>query len=242
MNNGEVDIWVADLDGVGTEMERLGGLLDRGEADRAARFRSDVARNRFTVKHAIRRLVLAEYLEQPPEEIAFLNADGRKPEVTDPSPEPLGFNESASGGLAAYAVARGMELGVDIEEVRSVPDAAEIVERFGSRVDAAAYGRLPKPDRNNAFLRWWTAKEAFVKAIGSGLDQGLDRFSVSFPSPDGIRLLDVGGDRNEAARFWLGELTPAAGYVGALVVKGRPGRIRQRRWSPERPLRDRGAA
>jgi len=242
MSDGDVDVWVADLDGIATEPERLSGMLDRSEVERAARFRSAVDRRRFTAKHAIRRLVLARYLEHPPREIGFRDAGGRKPEVTGLSSERLDFNDSASGRLAVYAVARGLRVGVDIEQIRSVRDAAEIVERLGSPVEAAAYRLLPEPDRDTAFLRWWTAKEAFVKAIGSGLDHALNRFSVSFPSPEGIRLLDVDGDRDEAARFWLGELTPAAGYAGALVAEGRPRRVRQRRWSLDGQLRDRGAA
>lgn len=242
MIDADVDIWVAHLDGIATEVERLRGLLDHAELERAARFRPDLARRRFTAKHAVRRLLLARYLGQPPQNIAFLNGDGRKPQIAGLQPGQLDFNESASGELAVFAVARGMQLGVDLEQIRPVPDAAEIVARFGSTVEAAAYQRLPKPDRDTAFLRWWTAKEAFVKAIGSGLDHPLDTFSISFPSDDAIRLVDVGGNQNEAARYSLTELTPAAGYVGTLVVAGRQPRILQRGWSPNGRMKARGAA
>jgi 4'-phosphopantetheinyl transferase len=150
-----------------------------------------------------------------------------------------------------------MELGIDVERIRPVPDAKAIVRRFGSASEAADYRVVPEQDRDAAFLRWWTAKEAFVKMIGSGLDHPLDTFSVSFPSPSNaptlpsptrgggefeLRLLEVGGSRDAANRFSLTELAPAPGYVGTLVVAGRPSRIRQRVWSPDGRIDARGAA
>ncbi len=242
MIDAGVDIWVAHLDEVAGEVQCFRGLLDLTELERAARFRSDLARRRFTARHAIRRLLLASYLEQPPRDIVFLDAGCRKPQVRDLQPGGVHFNESASDGLAVFAVARGMELGIDVERIRPFPDAAAIVRRFGSPTEAAAYSVLAEVGDDVAFLRWWTAKEAFVKAIGSGLDHPLDAFSVSFPSNDGLRLLDVAGSHDAASRFSLTELTPAAGYVGTLVVAGRPSRIRERHWSPNSGIDVRGAA
>src|SRR5260370_36277506 len=151
----------------------------------------------------------------------------------------------------------GMELGIGVERSRSVRDAMGIVRRFGSASEAADYRVVSEKDRDAAFLRWWTAKEAFVKMIGSGLDHPLDTFSVSFPSPSNaptlpspargggefeLRLLEVGGSRDAANRFSLTELAPAPGYVGTLVVAGRPSQIPPRGWRPGRRIHARGAA
>jgi 4'-phosphopantetheinyl transferase len=255
--DGGVDVWVAHLDEVAGEMDRLRGLLDRMEMDRAARFRSEPARRHFSVRRAIRRLLLARYLGQRPQDIVFLDAPRLKPQIEGFRLRELHFNESASAELAVFAIGHGMELGIDVERIRPVPDAKAIVRRFGSASEAADYRVVPEQDRDAAFLRWWTAKEAFVKMIGSGLDHPLDTFSVSFPSPSNastlpspargggdfeLRLLEVGGSRDAANRFSLTELAPAPGYVGTLVVAGRPSRIRQRVWSPDGRIDARGAA
>jgi 4'-phosphopantetheinyl transferase len=267
--DGSVDIWVTHLDEVAGEMDRLRGLLDRMEMDRAARFRSEPARRHFSARRAIRRLLLGRYLGQPPQDIVFLDAPGLKPQIEGFRLRELHFNESASAALAVFAIGHGMELGIDVERIRPVPDAPGIVRRFGSASEAADFRVLQEEDRDAAFLRWWTAKEAFVKMIGSGLDHPLDAFSVSFPllndaptlpSPASgggdyevpapasgggdyeLRLLEVGGSRDAANRFSLTELAPAPGYVGALVVAGRPSRIRQRVWSPDGRIDARGAA
>jgi hypothetical protein len=171
-------------------------------------------------------------------------------------------------------VARGVELGIDIERVRPVPDAAGIVARFGSAFEVASFGLVPEQDRDAAFLRWWTAKEAFVKMMGTGLDYPLDAFSVSFPlvkdAPTLPSPASGGGDHEMPAptlpcpsaksrdpddtgspargggdcerRFSLTEFTPAAGYVGTLVVAGPPRQIRQYRWTRDGAMHAPGAA
>jgi 4'-phosphopantetheinyl transferase len=264
-------------------MERFGQLLDAAEAERAARLRSDLGRRRFTVRRAVRRLLLATYLERPPQDLAFLGEDGQKPEVDGFQRRELSFNESASDGLAVFAIARAMEVGIDVERIRPVPDANGIVVRFGSPTEAAGYVGLQQAD-DVAFLRWWTAKEAFVKMVGSGLKHPLNTFSVSFPAQNsaptlpspasggedyevpaqaggggdhelrllevggsgdgdhGLRLIEVGGSSDSASRFSLTELTPAPGYVGTLIVAGRPSQVMLRRWSPERGIDVLGAA
>jgi 4'-phosphopantetheinyl transferase len=249
-----VDIWVAHLDEVAGDVERLRGLLDSAEMERAARFRSEPARRRFIARHGIRRLILAGYLEQPAKDIVVLDGNGRKPRVRDRQPGGFAFNQSASDELAVIAVARGVEIGIDVERIRPVPDAAGIVARFGSAFEVASYRLVPEHDRDAAFLRWWTAKEAFLKMIGTGLDYPLNAFSVSFPlhAPTLPSPASGGGDYEVPApasgggdyerRFSLIELTPAAGYVGTLIVAGQPPQIRQYRWTAGGPMHARGAA
>ena len=240
MIDAGVDIWVAHLDEVAGEMERFCALLDGAEMERVARLPSDLARRRFTAKHAIRRLLLAGYLEQRPEQIAFPSAEGQKPRLQGLNRDGVHFNDSSSDELAVFAVAHLVKLGIDVERIRPIADAASIVARFGSPVERAALSADLADDET--FLRWWTAKEAFVKAIGTGLDHPLGAFSISFPSDDELRLLEVDGSRDAASRYSLTGLTPAAGFVGALVVTGRPSRIRHHRWSPDRRSDTRGAA
>lgn len=237
---GEVHVWVTPLDGDDADAGRLRVILDQEELERAARFRSPTSRWRFSVKHAVRRRLLAEYLGSRPQDIGFVTTAEGKPTIDGESR--LDFSDSASGALAVYAVASDMRLGIDIEQVRHVADAPKIVARYGSVAERAAFGQVADAERDVAFLRWWTAKEAMAKATGSGLQAALDRFSVSFPSSDGVRLLEVLDGGNVAADFSLTELKPAEGYVGTLVAIGRPQRIRQGWWHPLRPLGARGAA
>lgn len=237
---GDVHVWVTPLDGDDGDADRFRVTLDQAELERAARFRSPSACRRFLLKHAVRRQLLAEYLGTRPQDIAFVIAAAGKPLID--GARHLDFSDSVSGTLAVYALASDIRVGIDVEQVRHVADAPGIVERFGSPAERDGFGQVPDADRDLAFLRWWTAKEALAKATGSGLQAALERFSLSFPCTDGVRLLGVLYSDEVASDFSITELNPAAGYVGTLVTIGRPARILQRLGHPERPLGARGAA
>ncbi len=70
------------------------------------------------------------------------------------------------------AVARGASLGIDVEIYdKNVPLA--VARRFFSPVEAGALAALPADAQPRRFLRLWTLKEAYLKAIGTGLAGGL---------------------------------------------------------------------
>lgn len=103
----------------------------------------------------------------PPEEQRLtVNAYGR-PELRDR--EDLWFSLSHSGPWIVCAVA-GHPVGVDVELPRYGYDA--VVRRFFSPEEAAQI------QNETDFLRIWTAKEAFLKALGLGLTLPLDSFQV----------------------------------------------------------------
>ena len=91
----------------------------------------------------------------------------------------LRFNLSHSGDLVVIAVALEREVGVDVEAIRPMPDLEDIAKFFfasGERDDLLS---LPPDERIPAFFHCWTRKEAFVKAVGSGLLHP----SIAFASP-----------------------------------------------------------
>jgi phosphopantetheine--protein transferase-like protein len=146
----------------------------------------------------------------------------------------LRFNVSHSDGLALYAIARGREVGVDVEQLRELPRAERIAERFFSTEETAALKAEPAERRVEAFFTCWTRKEAYIKARGDGLAHPLDQFAVSLVPGEPARLWVAGdGDAREIARWSLDALPLAPGYVAALAARGRGWRLTTRSW----PLR-----
>ena len=148
-------------------------------------------------------------------------------------PNWLRFNVSHSQGLAVVAVTRHREIGVDVEEVRPLPDAQPIAERCFSGEENRVFLGVPAADRLAAFFNCWTRKEAYLKALGDGLARPLDAFDVTLLTGEPARLLRVKGDEREAARWSLRALYPALGYVGALVVEGHGWELAGGDWPPE---------
>jgi len=117
-------------------------------------------------------------------------------------------------------VTRGRRVGVDIECIRPLPDLDEIAERVFSPEERLALRRLPPARRPEGFFNCWTRKEAYVKAIGSGLAHPLTRFTVSLAPGAPARLEHVDDDPDAPERWRLETLVPDPGHVAAIAVEG----------------------
>jgi 4'-phosphopantetheinyl transferase len=199
---------------------RLARLLSVDERERAGRFAFERDRRRYIVARARLRQLLGERLGVAPECLRFVYQPQGKPALAScPGQRDLRFNVSHCGEVAAYAFAEGREVGVDIEEVRELPDADDIVMRFFSRRERGAYMRLPLRERPQGFFNCWTRKEAFIKALGSGLSCPLDSFDVSFAPGRPARILRVGRVAASRCGWTLRSFVPGPGLVGAVALQ-----------------------
>lgn len=216
----EVHVWRASLDQPRPCIEAFLASLSDDERKRAERFRLCVDRDRFVAGRGIQREILSRYLGIPARALTFRAATNGKPMLDLHTGPDVRFNVSNSGDLALYAVAVGRELGVDLELVHPIPEVVEIAAQFFSRPENAKLLALPESERDIAFFRCWTRKEAYVKALGEGLSLPLDQFDVTFAPGEVARILETRGDLSAAGRWTMHALRPGNGYVGAVVVEG----------------------
>jgi 4'-phosphopantetheinyl transferase len=228
---GEVHVWQGALDVSAEALERLAATLSSSELDRADRFRRAEHRRRFVAGRGMQRDVLSRYARVAPERLTFATWPAGKPSL-EPNPSDVRFNASNAGGLAVVAVTAGLEVGIDIEPLRPVPEALDLARRFFSPAEIEALTATPVRERDAAFLTAWTRKESYIKALGGGLGVGLDSFTVSIGAGEPARLLDDGLGPATADRWSLMTLTCAAGWTGALVVEGAVESVRYFFWSP----------
>jgi 4'-phosphopantetheinyl transferase len=155
----QVDVWVVTLNAAAAWLPPTGA-----ESQRAARFVSEPLRRRYLRSHAALRAVLRTYTAAP---LDFALAEHGKPYLAA-APE-LKFNLSHSHEMALVAVSPDMEIGVDVECLRPLPDCLAIAERFFPPLEAAALAEVPLAAREAEFFSRWTRIEAQLKARGIGL-------------------------------------------------------------------------
>jgi len=158
-----------------------------GEAVRAARFRFPELAARYLQSHGAVRAILARYTGAP---LEFALHEHGKPYL--PLAPELRFNLSHSHEMALVAVAREIEVGVDVERLRPLPRFAEIAERFFPPGE-------PVPEDEIAFFRRWTRIEAALKACGAGL---------------------FGAGIHPAGEWTIEEIDAGEGYAAAVAAEG----------------------
>ena len=217
----EVHVWRAQLELPLSQVQALRGILTDDELDRANRFSFEIDRQRFIAARGTLRSILSRYITIYPSHLRFhYNQYGKPFLAPEFSTYLLNFNLSHSGRMALYAITRNMEIGVDVERVRSDFEYEEIAERFFSANEVAILRTIPTEKKLEAFYTCWTRKEAYIKAHGKGLSLPLDSFDVSF-APWEPPMLLLGKDEPQERSLWtLLDLKPGLGYMGALAVKG----------------------
>lgn len=193
-------------------------LLSQKEMDRAQRFRYPALFESFVSDHGRLRLLLAAYLEADPQSLRFVENEQGKPRLSGPDCR-LRFNMSHTIGLTMIAVCLDAELGVDVEVMRPVEDRDAIAELHFSPMESRALQAQPEHDRDAAFLRCWTRKEAYIKARGEGLSLPLDQFAVTLGAQDRAALVHCAWDEHEPYRWMIEHLQPMPGYIGALAIE-----------------------
>jgi 4'-phosphopantetheinyl transferase len=156
LNSGEVRVWRVNLDDL--RAESLPAASPEEEA-RAARFVTETLRNRYLRSHRALRAVLGGLTSAP---LEFAVHEKGKPYL--PAAPELRFNLSHSDRMALIAAALNVDVGVDVELVRDMPQSEAIAARFFPPSEALAMAAAQEGGRE--FFRRWTRIEAMLKARG----------------------------------------------------------------------------
>jgi 4'-phosphopantetheinyl transferase len=170
--------------------QMVGGALSDDERARAARARPGRG-EKFTAVRGTLRIALARELDTAPRELAIVYGEHGKPALGETPGSDLRFNVSHTGGLAAIALARGRDVGVDVELHRPRRRLDLLARATLTPAEHARFARLPEPARLAAFLDSWSAKESYSKLLGRGLGLSFDELELDAVR-SAIRRLPVG--------------------------------------------------
>lgn len=90
----------------------------------------------------------------------------------------IDFSISHSADMVWVALCRTATVGIDLEQLRPLPDAVQLADQLHPQ-ERQALLALPENELEKAFFRCWTRKEAVLKAYGTGLNTPLHSFCVS---------------------------------------------------------------
>jgi 4'-phosphopantetheinyl transferase len=222
-------IWYAPLELQPTVIKACLAVLSDDEKQKASSYCFKADSRRYIASRSFLRRLLGTQLGIDPQNIRFQYMPHGKPAITkEQNTEGLEFNLSHSGEIAICALSHNLRVGVDIEIKREVNGWERIAQRYFSEDELDALLNLTPAMRPTAFLRTWTSKEAYVKALGLGLSYPLKEFSMRWSNSRPILVRD----RHDPTQVGQWAFHPIAleRYTGTVAVESSGIAVKQFAW------------
>ncbi len=124
----------------------------------------------------------------------------------------LFFNISHTDNLILIAIANS-PVGIDVEKNERNADKEAIIRHFFSEREQQSFFSQPEEQRQLAFVKGWTRKEAMLKATGEGL-LAMKNYEVSFEPETDTPIINRMSDNT----FKIKDFTPQCGYAACLAM------------------------
>lgn len=164
--------------------------------------------------HSWAKKIAASCLEIPEDSIRLAFSPYGKPLILLPDGAHVHFNASTAQEWTAIAFNNKNAVGIDIEPINAPVDVDLFARKVLSKEEARHAGGLNK----KLLVKMWTAKEAFVKALGYGLFFPLNLIETKIED-DKVILCAV-HDPLIAAKEWTLIELPSwdANFTGHIVI------------------------
>jgi 4'-phosphopantetheinyl transferase len=209
-------VWV--FRSTSAEAASAASLLTEDEQARVERAHALEARQRFAAVRGTLRQILSGYLDMEPLRVPIAYGPQGKPHLAPELGSTLCFSVSHSGPLAAIAVRRAGEVGVDVELRRPRERLPRMADALLSPAERSWYEQLPADERVCAFFDLWSAKEACSKLIGRGITMRLSAISLADPAA-AVTEVEVDHPAAREAPCFLHRLAVEPEYSGALALE-----------------------
>jgi 4'-phosphopantetheinyl transferase len=223
LTSTEVQVWRIDLtDALPSEEELLKSLSDE-EADRAARLRKGETRMQFLAGRAGLRILLGAALDIAPKSIHIETGNYGKPEVAPVKDRQVHFNVAHSGATVLIAMTLAGPVGIDVEYLDRKTDVFGVARHAFTTGEIECLLNLGEPgEQVSYFFKFWTRKEAVIKADGRGLSLPLTQIKIPidaevYLSPTSL----IGGGDYPERQYFVSDITLGEGIACAIAVTDR---------------------
>lgn len=197
-------------------------VLSEEERERHDRFLFWPTRRDYAIAHALLRTTLSRYHKREPREWRFETLPGGKPVLASNEEASCSFSLSHARGLVACAVSNGPAVGVDVEVVGRNINPTPLAAHYFSQSEAAALSECGDDLRLARFVELWTLKEAYLKAVGTGLASSLSTFSLDLGIPHQVHLA-LSGSVSPEREWQFAMFKPMPSHELAIAVRSEPG-------------------
>jgi 4'-phosphopantetheinyl transferase len=221
--SGEVHLWFAYPDQVNKKslIDEYVAMLSVDEQDSYHRLQQPEHKQEYLVSHALLRTALSQYADNAPSDWQFLYNNFGKPSVlTTGQASLLRFNLAHTNGLAVCAISK-TEVGVDVEYHSKSQALLDMADHYFSTAEVKELGCLPIDEQEAYFFRYWTLKEAYIKAKGEGLQIPSSDFGFQFSKTGKIIFIPPTEEQIDAEDWSFNSLLLAENYTAAIAVNSR---------------------
>lgn len=220
-DDNDVSLWVAKPQNVHAPdlIAFYEGLLDVEEYRRYQRFHFPEHRKQFLIAHALVRLALSCYAPIAPADWRFVRNRHGRPEIANATARPLRFSLSHTDGIALCAVTLEYDIGADIENIQRMEPDRDLIHRVLSDTERSALQQQAVTCQTGAFLKYWTLKEAYLKARGIGLSVLPDRISFDLKQARPTALFHDSLN-DDPANWGFASLQISRHHIAAVAVRG----------------------
>lgn len=211
-----VSVWLWDNAKFSNRADELASVLSEEEIARRDRQFSPKKGLHWAISRARVRHKLAEVTGRPAAHLEF--EEDTFGHLTLKQAD-LSFSVSHDGSWTALAVCETARVGIDIESIK--PLSREEMEWPLSPRERSDLAEVGDEHLLQAFFRYWTLKEAFIKALGLGVSFPLEDFDMS-PFGEEPALLRVAHDADapEEWYFETSDIRPNLRFALAVKTDG----------------------
>ena len=219
LENG-IHIWWSILDQPPDLVNKYKHMLSPEEQKRVNNLKFRLLRDRQIISRGILRQVLSKYLNIDIKRIEFTYNKFGKPSLSPKLDDfNLHFNMSHSEQLGIFAFAIGSAIGVDVEEIKGSLNFEDVIELCFSDFEKSWFYDIAPGMRKEVFYKIWTAKEAFIKALGTGFSFPVKNIEFKLNRDNNLSFHSISGDYNFVRKWENFSFNPLPGFISSLVME-----------------------